>query len=111
MPTLRQLSSLFTEDSHGSIHPLPHRPVPGVSPNSQAGTKVPKIISQHPESRNLTGAIVKFGPGAEVANVEFSSDYSGVQISCMQSDCNLEQPQNYLAILGERLFLRHAYVS
>ena len=94
-------SSLFTGDSHGSIHPLPHRPVPGVSPNSLACTKVPKNISRHPESRNLKGAIVEFGPGAEVANVEFSSDYSGVQISCMQSDCSVEQLQSYLAILGE----------
>ena len=32
--------------------------------------------------------------------MEFSSDYSGVQISCMQSDCNVEQLQSYLAVLG-----------
>ena len=33
--------------------------------------------------------------------MEFSSDYSGVQISCTQSECNVEQLQSYLAILGE----------
>ncbi len=52
--------------------------------------------------RELKGALVRFGPGAEVSSVDFSSDdYCEVRISCEQQACVAEQLQDYLATLGE----------
>ena len=52
--------------------------------------------------RELKGALVRFGPGAEVSGVDFSSDdYCGVRISCEQQASGAEQLQDYLATLGE----------
>ena len=45
---------------------------------------------------------MRFGPGAEVCGVEFSSDdYCEVRISCEQQASVTEQVQDYLATLGE----------
>ncbi|KAK0513092.1 hypothetical protein JMJ35_004078 [Cladonia borealis] len=52
--------------------------------------------------RELRGALVRFGPGAEVSGVDFSSDdYCEVRISCEQQASGAEQLQDYLATLGE----------
>ena len=52
--------------------------------------------------RELSGALVRFRPGAEVCSVDFSSDdYCEVRISCEQQACVAEQLQDYLAKLGE----------
>ncbi|CAF9943177.1 MAG: hypothetical protein ALECFALPRED_010763 [Alectoria fallacina] len=58
-------------------------------------------IFKHLESRDLLGAVVFYGPGAEVWSIEFPSDYSAVQISCFRLDCNFENIQTILNILGE----------
>ena len=52
--------------------------------------------------RELKGALVRFGPGAEVSGVDFSSDdYCEVRISCEQQACVAEKLQDHLATLGE----------
>ena len=57
--------------------------------------------SKNLESRRLGGAVVGFGPGAEIDNLEFPSDYSSVQISCTQADCNAQKIQDMLESLDE----------
>ena len=53
------------------------------------------------ETRNLRGASVVFGPGAQVQNVEFQSDYSAAQMTSLQMDWDAEAFQRFLASLGE----------
>lgn len=53
------------------------------------------------EARNLRGASVMFGAGAQVHDVDFPSDYSAVQMTSLQPDCDAEVFQEYLAALGE----------
>lgn len=53
------------------------------------------------ETRNLRGASVMFGPGAQVYDLEFPSDYSAVQMTSLQPDCDAEAFQRFLARLGE----------
>ena len=51
--------------------------------------------------RELKGALVRFGPGAEVLGVDFSSgNYWEVRVSCEQQAFGAEQLQDYLATLG-----------
>ena len=70
--------------------------------NVQRFVNGPKTTSlQLSEYHNLKGAHVKFGPGAKVADVELLSDYSAVQISCLQPNCSAEQLQGYLYKIGE----------
>lgn len=52
--------------------------------------------------RELKGALVRFGPGAEVSGVEFSSDdYYEMRISCGHQACVTEQLQDCLATSGK----------
>ena len=52
-------------------------------------------------NRELKGALVRFGPGAVVSGVDFSSDkYCEVRVSCEQQAFGEEQLQGYLASLG-----------
>ncbi|CAD6593308.1 MAG: hypothetical protein ASARMPRED_007271 [Alectoria sarmentosa] len=53
------------------------------------------------EVRNLRGASVMFGPGAQVHDLEFPSDYSAVQMTSLQPKCDAEAFQGFLATLGE----------
>ena len=53
------------------------------------------------EVRNLRGASVMFGPGAQVHDLEFPSDYSAVQMTSLQQKCDAEAFQGFLATLGE----------
>ena len=62
------------------------------------------------ESRNLMGAAVFFGPGAEVLSVEFASDYSAVQIKCFRLGCDSKSIQRYLKIFGESVALSSIYI-
>ncbi len=60
------------------------------------------LPSKNEVYRELKGALVRFGPGAEVAGVDFSSDdYCEVRISCEKQASVAEQLQGYLATLGE----------
>ncbi|CAD6566119.1 MAG: hypothetical protein ASARMPREDX12_007551 [Alectoria sarmentosa] len=73
-----------------------------VSEEEPEAVKVTDVsLFKHLESRNLLGAVVFFGPGAEVLSIEFPSDYSAVQISCFRLDFNSENIQTILNILGE----------
>ena len=84
----------------------------GISaPPEPIHVQVPKIES-HPiaaseqstrelEARNLRGTSVMFGPGAQIHDVDFPSDYSAVQMTSPQPDCDAETFQKYLAALGE----------
>ena len=53
------------------------------------------------EIRNLRGASVVFGPGAQVQKVELPSDYSAAQMTSMRMDWDAEAFQKFLASLGE----------
>ena len=84
-----------------------------ITPSSQADSQrvskpEPTLATTRHESdsrglefRNLRGAAVVFGPGAVINSLEFSSDYSAVQISCLQPEYNTEKIQEALAMLGE----------
>ena len=52
--------------------------------------------------RELKGALVRFGPGAEVSSVDFSSDdYFEVRVSCKKQACVARRLQDHLATLGD----------
>ena len=52
--------------------------------------------------RELKGALVRFGPGAEVSSVDFSSDdYYEARVSCEQQARVAGRLQDHLATLGE----------
>ena len=53
------------------------------------------------EVRNLRGASVIFGPGGQVQDLEFPSDYSAVQMTSLQPECEAKAFQRFLAKLGE----------
>ena len=53
------------------------------------------------ETRNLRGASVVFGPGAQVQEFEFPSDYSAAQVTSLRMDWDAEAFQRFLASLGE----------
>ena len=53
------------------------------------------------ETRNLRGASVVFGSGAQVQKVEFPSDYSAAQMTSLRMDWDAEAFQRFLASLGE----------
>ena len=63
----------------------------------------PKHSLQETEVRNLRGASVMFGPGAQVQDLEFPSDYSAVQMTSLQPKCDAETFQKFLATLGENV--------
>ena len=62
---------------------------------------VPQESSREFEVRNLRGASIMFGPGAQVHDLEFPSDYSAVQMTSLQPDCDAEAFQGFLATHGE----------
>ncbi len=64
-------------------------------------TAVPEPSPQELETRNLQGASVTFGPGAQVHDLEFPSDYSAVQMTSLRPDCDAKTFQKFLATLGE----------
>lgn len=80
----------------------PPEPIHVQDPNNKS---YPAVASEQStrelEARNLRGASVMFGPGAQVHDVEFSSDYSAVQMTSLQPNCDAEAFQGYLAALGE----------
>ncbi|CAF9924986.1 hypothetical protein IMSHALPRED_006344 [Imshaugia aleurites] len=53
------------------------------------------------EARDLRGASVMFGPGAQVYDLNFPSDYSAVQMTSLQLSWDAEAFQGFLATLGE----------
>ncbi len=57
------------------------------------------------------GAVVFFGPGAEVLSVEFASDYSAVQIHCFRPGRDTENIQMILNILGEFVPLSSRHIQ
>ncbi len=65
----------------------------------------PMIASQQStrdlETRNLRGASVSFGPGAQVSDLEFPSDYSAIQMTSLQPNHDAEAFQRFMATLGE----------
>ena len=61
----------------------------------------PKQFMNEVEVRNLRGACVMFGPGAQVQDLEFPSDYSAVQMTSLQPECDAKAFQRFLAKLGE----------
>lgn len=61
----------------------------------------PKQPPRALEVRNLRGASVMFGPGAQVHDSEFLSDYSAVQMTSPRPDCDAKAFQGCLATLGE----------
>lgn len=63
----------------------------------------PEQSLQELEVRNLRGASVMFGPGAQVQDLEFPSDYSAVQMTSLQPECDAKAFQRYLAKLGETI--------
>ena len=66
-------------------------------------TAAPEQSPRESEVRNLRGASVTFGPGAQVHDAEFPSDYSAVQMTSLQPDCDAEAFQEFLATLGETI--------
>ena len=61
----------------------------------------PKYSMQDLEARNLQGACVKFGSGAQVFDLEFPSDYSAVQMTSLKPHYDAEAFRNFMAMLGE----------
>lgn len=61
----------------------------------------PEQSSREIEVRNLRGASVMFGHGAQVQDLEFPSDYSAIQMTSLQPKCDAKAFQNFLATLGE----------
>lgn len=65
----------------------------------------PVAASEHTtgevEARNLQGASVTFGPGAQVSDLEFPSDYSAVQMTSPRPNCDAGIFQRFMAMLGE----------
>ena len=57
------------------------------------------------EARHLRGALVMFGPGAQVCELEFPSDYSAVQMTSLQPHCDAEAFRKFAATLGETIGL------
>lgn len=53
------------------------------------------------EVRNLRGASVMFGPGAQVQELDFPSDYSAVRLTSLQPTCDAVTFQRFMARLGE----------
>ena len=53
------------------------------------------------EVRSLRGASVRFGPGAQVQEMDFPSDYSAVNMTSLQSNCDAVTFQKFMARLGE----------
>lgn len=74
--------------------------VQGTESGSQS-IAAPKQSLQETEVRDLRGASVIFGPGAQVQDLEFPSDYSAVQMTSLQPKCDAEAFQTFLATLGE----------
>ena len=71
------------------------------SPVQQLNGTTP-LSSKGEVYRGLKGTLVRFGPGAEVSSVDFSSDdYHEVQVSCEQQACVARRLQDHLATLGE----------
>lgn len=48
------------------------------------------------DSRVLKGALVDFGPGADVLSMKHSSDYSAIQFSCDKGQCNASHFAMYM---------------
>ena len=65
----------------------------------------PTAASEHStlgmEVRSLHGASVRFGPGAQVQEVDFPSDYSAVHMTSLQPNCDTVTFQRFMATLGE----------
>ena len=53
------------------------------------------------EVRSLRGASVTFGPGAQVQELEFPSDYSAVHLISLQPSCDAASFQRFMVRLGE----------
>ena len=53
------------------------------------------------EVRSLQGASVSFGPGAQVQEVDFPSDYSAVHMTFLQPNRDAVTFQRFMAMLGE----------
>lgn len=53
------------------------------------------------EARNLQGASAMFGPGAQIHELEFPSEFSAVQVTSLQPGCDAEFFQGFMAALGE----------
>lgn len=71
----------------------------------------PEQSLQEIEVRNLRGASVMFGPGAQVQDLEFPSDYSAVQMTCLQPECDAKAFQKFLATLGETVPLSSIHIK
>ena len=69
--------------------------------NESQPTTVSEQSTRGSEARNLRGASVVFGNGAQVQGLEFPSDYSAVQMTSLQPDRDAEAFQKFLAALGE----------
>lgn len=63
------------------------------------------------EVRNLGGACVIFGPGAQVQDLSFPSDHSAVQMTSLQPECDAKAFQRFLAKLGETVPLSSIHIK
>lgn len=97
--TKKHVARILTPQAQDSSNSNGPRTISEEEPEAVKVTDV--SIFKHLESRDLLGAVVFFGPGAEVLSIEFPSDYSAVQISCFRLDCNSENIQTISNILGE----------
>ena len=78
------------EPSHVEDAKLKNHPI-AASEHSTSGMEV----------RSLRGASVMFGPGAQVQEVDFPSDYSAVHMTSLEPNCDAVTFQRFMARLGE----------
>ena len=78
------------EPSHVEDAKLKNHPI-AASEHSTSGMEV----------RSLRGASVMFGPGAQVQEVEFPSDYSAVHMTSLEPNCDAVTFQRFMVRLGE----------
>ena len=83
---------------------IDHEPEPIVVQDAKLDTfpvSASEQSTEELETRNLRGASVVFGPGAQVQKVDFPSDYSAAQMTSLRMDWDAEDFQRFLARLGE----------
>lgn len=67
--------------------------------------------AQDLEARDLRGASVTFGPGAQVYDLELPSDYSSIQMTSSQLCHDAESFEGFLTMLGEAVPQSHIRVK
>ena len=94
-----------TANNEAKMQPEFFRDEPRMQPELTETKISPIAASEHfnekLEVRDLQGASVMFGPGAQVQDLEFPSDYSAVQLTSPQPNCDAANFQRFMAMLGE----------